>query len=210
MISTALITRAAIDMINHLGIGYRVRLAQIEYIDGSDSNSKEIKSRIDVKIYDSSINQTALIQIDNLGIGEEADPKKNSSDIKIDDLPATVLEDYPETTIPDSWLKRINPNKTNETNETNETEEFLIDENSVSENFRQILDKAETNDGEGSNFTTHHKADLRDGFKVYDINVDDAGQKVISDVNDLSYSSLCAIFEDVLKEMMAVTMFSVN
>lgn len=184
MISHQLITKAAIDTINNLGIGYRIRLVAIEYINKADElkkgahHDRDIKSRIDVKLHDSVIDQIALIQVDNLGTGENPDPISRPNDIEVDDLPATVLEDYPEVMIPDSWLKH----RDRDTNpEPDDGFTIDVDGNTVSDNFRQILDKA---DGK-SDFINHYDAEVRDGYKVYDINVDSDGNRVMSDINEL-------------------------
>lgn len=187
MISNALIAKAAINTINKLGIGYRVGISEIKYISGDvgSKGSYDIKSRIDVKLYDSVIDQIASIQIDNL------DMVDNNNNIDADDLPASVLEDYPEATIPANWINLAAPSE--------------FDKNEVGDNLTQIIKKDDQ-----LPITSERDSDTKTGFKVYEINTNEDGERIISDINELSYKSLCVIFEDVFKEMMAVTMFSLN
>ena len=49
--------------------------------------------------------------------------------------------------------------------------------------------------------------------KVYDIEIEDDSDgdiPILSDINQLSYESLCIIMTDIFKSMMSVTIFSVN
>ena len=115
----------------------------------------------------------------------------NNNNIDADDLPASVLEDYPEATIPANWINLAAPSE--------------FDKNEVGDNLTQIIKKDDQ-----LPITSERDSDTKTGFKVYEINTNEDGERIISDINELSYKSLCVIFEDVFKEMMAVTMFSLN
>lgn len=204
MISNRSIIKAASDTIKNLGIGYRVRLSKVEYIKANN----DYRAKIKVIIYDSVIGQMASIQIDDLREGEK----------ETDNLPfsesSPILEDYSETTIPGTWLHEDEPvNDIDDIEIEIDDDHFMLTDDNISQNIQQIIDKGDQSDFKNqhkSDFKNQHKIERRNGYKVYDINTDQDGDKIISDITELSYDSLCIIFEDVFKEMMAVTLFSVN
>lgn len=162
--------------INHLGVAYRVQILSV----GQNKGDKPADYYLDIKVYDNVISQVGNIQIGNVDQTEKVDKEADYN--YYDDLPASILEDFPETQ--------------------------LDRRDTISNNLKSFIE----NNDKNANFAEKGLTD--DGYKIFHIDFDETDDEsnspILSDINQLNYDSLFTIFSGVLREMLAVTIFSVN